>query len=379
MDFFTQKLIINTKIHKHRKINIDISGHVIETKQLSDDYPINIKIPWVEKYRPKNSKEILLEPFIKQKIEKILETKSIPNMIITGEPGTGKTSTILFLAKQIYGDKYSDNVLELNASDDRGLSIINNTIHPFCKKKTNCMNNLTMNSKYPSHKLVILDEADSITTKAQNLLSNIIAEFRKNTRFVFICNDCSQITESIQSRCMIIKYGRLSKENLYNKILSICKIEDIKFTEDGINELLFLSDYDIRQAINNLECIFYFNKIINKENVYNIIDKPKPYYVEKILTNCINGNLNESINTIKVLFNKGYTSNDILLTFMKCLLEKRFNEKTFEVNNKNLCSEEIILKIYEIVSLSYIRVNGGNDTLLQLLGCISKIYLYLEN
>ena len=329
-----------------------------------------IKTPWIEKYRPKTSNEILLDPFIKQKIDKILEDKSIPNMIITGEPGTGKTSTIICLAKQIYPQKiFNECVLELNASDDRGLSIINNTILPFCKKKVDKNIN----------KLVILDEADSITTKAQNLLSNIIAEFRKNTRFVFICNDCSQITESIQSRCMIIKYGRLSKENLYNKILSICKIEDIKFTEDGINELLFLSDYDIRQAINNLECIFYFNKIINKENVYNIIDKPKPYYVEKILTNCINGNLNESINTIKVLFNKGYTSNDILLTFMKCLLEKRFNEKTFEVNNKNLCSEEIILKIYEIVSLSYIRVNGGNDTLLQLLGCISKIYLYLEN
>ena len=94
----------------------------------NNNFTVDIKIPWVEKYRPKNSEEILLEPFIKQKIEKILETKSIPNMIITGEPGTGKTSTILFLAKQIYGDRYFENVLELNASDDRGLSIINNTI-----------------------------------------------------------------------------------------------------------------------------------------------------------------------------------------------------------------------------------------------------------
>jgi replication factor C subunit 3/5 len=95
---------------------------------------INIKLPWIEKYRPKKSDDILLEPFIKEKIEKILESKSIPNMIITGEPGTGKTSTLLFIAKQIYKNKYNDYVLELNASDDRGLSIINNTIIPFCKK-----------------------------------------------------------------------------------------------------------------------------------------------------------------------------------------------------------------------------------------------------
>ena len=320
----------------------------------------NIKTPWVEKYRPKTSNDILLDPFIKKKINNIVNEKSIPNMIITGEPGTGKTSTIICLAEEIYKNKnVNEYVLELNASDDRGLSIINNTILPFCKKKI-CHN---------LHKLVILDEADSITTKAQNLLSNIIAEYRKNTRFVFICNDCSQITESIQSRCMIIKYGRLSKENLINKVVQICELEKFEYTQEGINELLFLSDYDIRQVINNLECIYYSYKILNIENINKIIDQPKPYYIEKILINCINGNLFESINTIKGLYNKGYTPNDILLTFMKCLIEKKIVT----------LSDEIILKIYEIVSLSYIRVNGGNDTLLQLIGCISKIYLYLDN
>ena len=113
----------------------------------------NIKIPWVEKYRPKTSDEILLEPFIKDKINRILQEKSIPNMIITGEPGTGKTSTIICLAKQIYNSKALDEcVLELNASDDRGLSIINNTILPFCKKKVD--KNI--------HKLVILSYCISI-------------------------------------------------------------------------------------------------------------------------------------------------------------------------------------------------------------------------
>ncbi len=339
---------------------VDFSTPV--TKINSNNQIKNIMIPWVEKYRPKKSNEILLDPFIKTKIDKILEEKSIPNMIITGEPGTGKTSTILCLAKQIYNNNklFNECVLELNASDDRGLSIINNTILPFCKKKVN--DNI--------NKLVILDEADSITNKAQNLLSNIIAEYKKNTRFVFICNDCTQITESIQSRCMIIKYNRLSKEHLFNKIKSICLLEKINYTDDGIYELLFLSDYDIRQAINNLECIFFYDKILNVENVYIIIDQPKPFYIEKILSNCINGNLKDSIITITELYNKGYTSNDILLTFLKCLLEKKFS-------NNNLSSEEMMLKIYEIVSLSYIKVNGGNDTLLQLLGCISNIFLFV--
>jgi replication factor C subunit 2/4 len=330
----------------------------VKVKTNNDKKYSDIKLPWVEKYRPKDSSEILLDPFIKVKIDKILENKSIPNLIITGEPGTGKTSTIICLAKKIYPpQKYNEYVLELNASDDRGLSMINNTIYPFCKKKTD-----------GQHKLIILDECDSITPKAQNLLSNIIAKFRKNTRFVFICNDCTQIIESIQSRCMIFKYPRISHIDLFNKIESICEEEKIIFNQKGIEELLFVSDYDIRQAINNLECIFYaFGELTNK-SVYKMVDKPKPLYIEKIINDCLNGKLEDGIETTKELFLKGYYPNDILLTFMKCLLEKDLKIK-----------ESTKLKINEIISLSYIRVNGGIDTLLQLCGCISKIYLFLGN
>jgi replication factor C subunit 2/4 len=321
---------------------------------------IYIKLPWVEKYRPKTSEEILLEPFIKEKIEKILESKSIPNMIITGSPGTGKTSTILFLAKQIYGNKYNDYVLELNASDDRGLSIINNTIIPFCKKNIN-------NSQF-NHKLIILDESDSITSKAQNLLANIISEYKKNTRIVFICNDCTQIIESIQSRCMIIKYPKINNLNLYNKIIDICNKENVPYNDNGIETLLFVSDQDIRQAINNLECIYYSYGEINTENIYKLIDKPKPYYIIEILKYCYNNDYVKTIMLVKELYNKGYTPNDILLSFMKYLIE----------NDHQDIDEETKLKIYEIISLSYIRVNNGIDTLLQLCGCISKIFIYLQ-
>jgi replication-associated recombination protein RarA len=107
--------------------NLVMFDGFVKIKSNIDKKYSNIKLPWVEKYRPKLSEDILIEPFIKQKINKILENKSIPNMIITGEPGTGKTSTILFLAKEIYNENYEDNVLELNASDDRGLLIINIT------------------------------------------------------------------------------------------------------------------------------------------------------------------------------------------------------------------------------------------------------------
>ena len=332
-------------------------------KQVIEPKNLNIKLPWTEKYRPKDSNDILLEPFIKDKINKILEKKTIPNMIITGEPGTGKTSTILFMAKQIYNNPnyYNENVLELNASDDRGLAIINNTIYPFCKKKTN---------KNVPHKLVILDEADSITSKAQNLLANIISEFRNTTRFVFICNDCSQIIEAIQSRCMIIKYPKINSDYLYSKIENICMNESIDYTEESINTLLFVSDKDIRQSINNLECIYYALGSLTVENIYKLIDKPRLYYINIILDHCLKNNYNGAISSIIDLYDKGYTPNDILLTFMKFLFEE--SEHYIELE------EPVRLKLYDILSTGYIRINAGVDTILQLCGCISKIFLYLH-
>jgi len=119
---------------------------------------VKIKLPWVEKYRPTNSNDIILEPFIKEKIIKIIDTENIPNMIITGEPGTGKTSTILFIANHIYKTEYSEYVLELNASDDKGLPIINNIIYKFCKKKKK------------KNKLIILYKENKFFFKDKNFL-----------------------------------------------------------------------------------------------------------------------------------------------------------------------------------------------------------------
>jgi replication factor C subunit 2/4 len=167
---------------------------------------------------------------------------------------------------------------------------------------------------------------------------------------------------------MIFKYPRISHIDLFNKIESICEEEKIIFNPKGIEELLFVSDFDIRQAINNLECIFYAFGELTTKSVYKMVDKPKPLYIEKIINDCLNGKLEDGIETTKELFLKGYYPNDILLTFMKCLLEKDLKIK-----------ESTKLKINEIISLSYIRVNGGIDTLLQLCGCISKIYLFLGN
>jgi len=327
---------------------------------MSKNNYFKIKIPFVEKYRPNKLEDILMDKFLKKKFLKIISENEIPNIIITGEPGTGKTSTVLYIARQIYNTNalWENNILELNASDDRGLTIINSLILPFCKKKTYKMN----------YKLIILDEADSITPKAQNLLGNILSEYKKNTRIIFICNNFSKINETIQSNCMIIKFPKISKKRIKKKVLDICEKEKISYDDNGVESLLFVSNNDIRFVINNLECIFYSYGSISEENVYKFIDKPKPYYIKNIIKLSLDGKLRESINIVKELYEKGYSPNDILLTFMKFLLDGDYD-----------ISEETKLKIYELVSLNYIRVNDGIGTLLQLCGCVSNIFMYIGN
>ena len=318
----------------------------------------NILLPWVEKYRPKNISDILLNKNLRQKIQTIVNNNYIGNIILTGEPGTGKTSTILCLINKLYNtEEREHNILELNASDDRGLNIINNHVIPFCKKRK-------FNNKF---KVVILDEADSLTLKAQNLLGSLISLYEKNTRFIFICNEYNKINESIQSNSSIIQFPSINKKDIKKKMLEICKIENIEHDYDSFDDLIFVSDNNIRQVINNMECIYNCYKKISTETIYNIIDKPKPYYIKKILENCFDKKLEKSIKILNDLYKKGYSPNDILQTFMKFVLQDNFK---FDKKTK--------MKLYEIISLSYIRVNDGLDSFLQLSGCLCKISLLIN-
>ena len=314
-------------------------------KQINSD----IKLLLVEKYRPNNSDEIILDNFIKTKINKIIETQNIPNMIFVGENGTGKTSVITFLSKNIYGDKFNEHVLELNAYDDRGLSTVSSTIYTFCKRKTE----LT--------KLIILDEADSITQKAQNLLSSLLSEFKNSIRIVFICNDCSQIIEAIQSKCIMLSFTKIPEKDLVTRLAYICDKENIKYDVEGLLKLISVSNGDIRQCINNIECINGTFGNINLDCVNKFIGKPRNEIISSFFDNCIEKNLDKCLDIIQKLYYSGFSPNDILLNLGTFIFEK------------NQISEKNKMKYYSIISQYYSKVNSGYDTYLQLIGCVGNL------
>lgn len=304
--------------------------------------------PWVEKYRPSDVNELVVDDNITEKLHKIIQNKNMPNIILTGTPGCGKTSAVLCIAKQIIGKNWAENVVELNASNNRGLDIIHNSIIHFCKKKKGDM-----------HKILILDEADNITNKAQHSLSNLMDQYLDNTRFAFTCNDINKIIESIQSRCIILKFQKPSIEKTIQRLQSICAKENIQFTQDGLETLLSVSGNDLRQSINNMELV-YHNGSITKENVYDTCDIPYSASMKVLLDNVLQSDFHNSILNIKECIQHGYSRSDICLFFIEYI--------------KDADIEEIYkIKFIDCVNQTYININNGHNSNLQLYACVGEM------
>ena len=313
-------------------------------------------LPLIDKYRPKKFKNIILNDVIKSKISAIIDMKIMPNMIFVGPPGTGKTSLVTMMARNMLGDKYSEGVLSLNASDNRGLDILNNTIIYFCKKK------LIDTNGNPIPKIIIMDEADNITNKAQNMIANMIEEFSKHTRFAFTCNESSKLIESIQSRCLVVYISPLKPIIVSNHLEKICQDENIDFDKEALDMIAKDCKGDLRASINLLDAISNGFGYINCENIVKLSYLPNPAKILNLIQECAQRNIYNAINIIHILKAEGYCGTDILLAMINVLKEVAIDEN-------------IRLKYINIISEYYTKVSDGLDTNLQLYSCISKMIL----
>jgi len=313
--------------------------------------------PWIEKYRPTDIEDLVLDQGTFNKINKIIKDKNMPNIIITGVPGIGKTTTILCLAKNLLGKYFKEGALELNASDDRGVKTAQETIEYFCKKK------IDMDDQYAQHKIILLDEADNMTKRAQQSISNLMEQYHGSTRFAFTCNNSSDIIEAIQSRCIIFRYCRLSHQQVKDKLTKICEIENITYTDDGLNSIVTTAQGDLRQAINNLQLTYNGYTDIIPENVYKLCDKPHPLVIQNIFTACSKKDIKDALVQLNELRDKGYSSSDISLSMINTL-------KTLP---DDILTENMKIKYMQEISVTCLNISKGLNTPLQLSGCIAAL------
>lgn len=238
------------------------------------------QLPWIEKYRPGNINDIISHKEIILSLKNFIEFKTLPHLLFYGPSGSGKTSTIKCCAREIYGKYIDYMILELNASNERGIETVRTKIKNFVSNQNTIFVDIAERKIF---KLVILDEIDSMTVEAQGMLRQTIEKNSKTTRFCLICNDIDKIHIALQSRCASFRFSPLAKEDMTGRLIDICKLENVKYAEGVISSIIKISKGDMRSAINILQHVnLTVNKKITVEDVYKISGHCMPEIIENI-------------------------------------------------------------------------------------------------
>ncbi|TQV95705.1 DNA replication factor C subunit Rfc2 [Cordyceps javanica] len=211
--------------------------------------------PWVEKYRPKSLDDVAAQEHTVTVLQRTLQAANLPHMLFYGPPGTGKTSTILALAKQLYGpEMMKSRVLELNASDERGISIVREKVKNFARMQlTNPPAGYRDKYPCPPFKIIILDEADSMTQDAQSALRRTMEIYSKITRFCLICNYVTRIIDPLASRCSKFRFKSLDQGSAKKRLEEIATAESVPLEDGAIDALIRCSEGDLRKAVTFLQ------------------------------------------------------------------------------------------------------------------------------
>ncbi|XP_037950215.1 replication factor C subunit 4 [Teleopsis dalmanni] len=277
--------------------------------------------PWVEKYRPKSVDDVVEQSEVVAVLRKCVEGSDLPNMLLYGPPGTGKTSTILAAARQIFGDLYRERILELNASDERGINVVRTKIKNFAQ--------LTASSTRPDgrpcppFKIIILDEADSMTHAAQAALRRTMEKESRSTRFCLVCNYVSRIIEPITSRCTKFRFKSLGAEQITARLRHICEIEGVQIEDSAYNSIVDISGGDMRRAITTLQSCYRLkgaSKPISTEDLLEMSGIIPEKYLVDYLEVCRSGNYGKLEDFVREIGFEAYSIGQMLEQFNEYVL-----------------------------------------------------------
>lgn len=331
-------------------------------------------IPWVDKYRPCKIKNIVHQNELMKTLKNIIETGEMPHLLFYGPPGTGKTTTILALANELFGsNKIKERILELNASDDRGIGVVRNKILTFAKTM---VSNPDKNYRCPPFKILILDEADAMTPDAQSALRKIMEDTSTITRFCFICNYVDKIIEPIVSRCMQFRFTPISNEFMKERLIYISDKEHLNIDDKLYDVILNIVGGDLRKGIMLLQNIKYIDNkyTLSKKNdklkdvdIYDLVGYVPINILKDVIEKCRTSSVSEIINFAFEFQKNGYPLS--ILCSQVCnliILDGSIDDKK---------KSQIFIKISKICEL----LNDGANENIQLLNLLTHINYVLKN
>ncbi|MBI2663518.1 replication factor C small subunit [Candidatus Woesearchaeota archaeon] len=299
---------------------------------------------FTEKYRPKKFDDIKGQKVIVERIRAMVEHKNLNNLLFAGPAGVGKTSLILVASRELYGDNWQENTLELNASDERGIDIIRNKVKDFARTK----------SFNDTPKLCILDEADSLTREAQQALRRTMETYSNTCRFCLLANYSSKIIDPIQSRCTVFRFKPLEREDIKAIISNVSKNEKLKIDEKALNALIEVGEGDIRKIENIIQSCAVINSSITEDLIYDLVSRAKPKDIIEVLNIAINGDfVRARERLLEVMLRQGLSGLDVIKQIHK------------EIWNLDIEDKEKIKLIDKCGEIEF-RIVEGSDEFLQL-------------
>jgi replication factor C small subunit len=302
-------------------------------------------LPWVEVYRPKKLDEVIGQDEVVKVLKSFVSTINFPHMIFAGPPGCGKTTCAFAFANEIYGENYKSNILDLNASDDRGIDVVRGKIKDFARSSPI--------SDIP-FKIIFLDESDALTPEAQHALRRTMEMYSNNCRFILSANYSSKIIEPIQSRCAVLRFKALTYEDIKKMVDRISKNEGFKIDEEAIQTLADYCEGDMRKVINLLQTIALSRKKITKEDVYKFGNLISPSEIKDLLDLSLSKNFEGASGVLyRLFFEEGFSGEDIILAIYKEILKRKL-------------PDEKKMKIMEKIGEYNFRISQGANEIIQL-------------
>ncbi len=313
---------------------------------------------WTEKYRPRLLREVVGQEDIIERLKAYADHGNLPHLLFAGPAGTGKTTCALAMTKELFGEEWRQNFLELNASDERGIDVVRGKIKEFAR---------TSPIGGAGFKIIFLDEADALTSDAQAALRRTMERYSHICRFVLSCNYSSKIIDPIQSRCAVFRFRPLSKEAIIDYLRKISVDEDVEITDEAMEALVHVAQGDMRKAVNSLQVAASLGETISIDVVYQTTGTARPEEVRSLLETALSGDFIEARTILdEIMITYGLSGQDII---------KQIHQTFFDLGIPDIEKVKLIDKSGEV---EFRMVEGGNERI-QLEALLAHLVLVGHN
>jgi len=315
---------------------------------------------WTERYRPSTFEEVVGQQEIIKRVKSLVQSINIPHLLFAGPAGTGKSTLALIIVKELFGETWRDNYLELNASDERGIDVVRQKVKDFARTKA--MGNVPF-------KVIFLDEADALTREAQQALRRTMENYTNTCRFILSCNYSSSIIDPIQSRCVVFRFKLLEKKDIVSVIKKIAEREKLKISEDAYSSLYESSEGDCRRTINLLQATASIAVDINAEMVNIIASASKPKDIKVVLEYALAGDFVGSRDKLlDIMLKESVSGTEIVKGIQKEIwnlqiepeIKVRLTEKTGEIEFRMIEGSDEFVQLQSLIASFVLAGQGKN-------------------